>query len=57
MAASTPTYEELRRSLAARKYAPVYLLHGEEGYYTDVLVKEMERIVPEEDKDFNQHIL
>ena len=57
MAASTPTYEELRRSLAARKYAPVYLLHCEEGFYTDVLVKEMERIVPEEDKDFNQHIL
>lgn len=56
-ASSAITYEALRRQLANRQYAPVYLLHGTEGYFIDSLVKEFERIIPEEDKEFNQYTL
>lgn len=37
--------------------APVYLLHGEEGYYIDRLAEEFEALVPEEERDFNLYIL
>ncbi|MCM1354896.1 MAG: DNA polymerase III subunit delta [Staphylococcus sp.] len=58
MASSTPTFSELKRQLAARSsLAPVYLLHGEEGYYIDELVKDFEALVPEEERDFNLYIL
>lgn len=58
MASSTPTYSELRRQLAAKtSLAPVYLLHGEEGYYIDELVKDFEALVPDEERDFNLYVL
>ncbi len=58
MASSTPTYSELRRQLAAKtSLAPVYLLHGEEGYYIDALVKDFEALVPDEERDFNLYVL
>ena len=58
MASSTPTFQELKRRLAARtQLAPVYLLHGEEGYYIDELVKDFEALVPEEERDFNLYVL
>lgn len=58
MASSTPTYSELQRQLAAKtSLAPVYLLHGEEGYYIDELVKDFEALVPEEERDFNLYVL
>lgn len=58
MASSTPTFSELKRQLAARvNLAPVYLLHGEEGYYIDELVKDFENLVPEEERDFNLYVL
>lgn len=58
MASSTPTYSELRRQLAAKtSLAPVYLLHGEEAYYIDELVKDFEALVPEEERDFNLYVL
>lgn len=51
------TFDSVKRRLAAGTYAPVYLLHGEEGYYIDRLVKEFDRVIPEEDKEFNQYVL
>lgn len=58
MASSNPTFSELKRQLAAHvKLAPVYLLHGEEGYYIDELVKDFEALVPEEERDFNLYVL
>ena len=58
MASATPTFSELRRQLAARtSLAPVYLLHGEEGYYIDELVKDFENLIPEEERDFNLYTL
>lgn len=51
------TYPQLLRSLDAGQYAPVYLLHGEEGYFTDELVKRFETLLPEEERDFNLYTL
>lgn len=57
--ASTPTntYESILKSLDQHHYAPVYLLHGEEGYYIDALAKRFEEVLAPDEKDFNQYIL
>lgn len=59
MAPATPSvsFESLRKDLKARKFAPVYLLHGEEGYFIDQLVADFENILPDQEKDFNQYVL
>ena len=49
----TISFAELRTQLKAKKYAPIYILHGEEGYYIDALLEEFINIVPESDRDFN----
>lgn len=50
-------YEQLRRQIASGNFAPVYLLHGEEGYYIDQLVKQLEASVPESDKAFDLYVV
>ena len=57
--AATPslTFESLKSQLAKRQYAPIYLLHGEEGYYIDELVKIFEQILPVEERDFNMYTM
>lgn len=57
MAAAAVTFDELRRDIKKDNLAPVYLLHGKEGYYTDILVKDFENILTPEDKEFNQYVL
>ena len=57
MAAPAVTFESLKSQLAKRQYAPVYLLHGEEGYYIDALVKIFEQILPPEERDFNMYTM
>lgn len=57
MALPAPTFEGIKKSLADKRFAPVYLLHGEEGYFIDELVKEFENILTDDEKIFNQHIL
>lgn len=54
---STITFPQLRRDLRAGKTSPVYLLHGEEGYFIDELVKEFEALVPDDERDFNLYTL
>ncbi len=57
-ATSTVTYDQLLRQVRSRKgLAPVYLLHGEEGYYTDRLVEAFENLLTEEERDFNLYQL
>lgn len=51
--AETATFTSISRDLRARRAAPVYLLHGEEGYYIDMLVKQFEALVPEAERDFD----
>lgn len=57
MAAPAVTFESLKSQLAKRQYAPIYLLHGEEGYYIDALVKIFEQILPPEERDFNMYTM
>ncbi len=57
MAAPAVTYDSLCRQLANRQYSPVYLLHGEEGYYIDELVRRFEQILNEEEREFNLHVV
>lgn len=53
-----PTFESLRKQIrSASGLAPVYLIHGEEGYYIDELLKEFEALIPEEERDFNLYTL
>lgn len=56
-ATPSPTFPALRQQIAKRILAPVYLLHGEEGYYIDRLVEDFENLIPEEDRDFNLYTL
>ncbi len=47
-------YRDLITDIKARKFKPVYLLHGEEAYYIDRLAEFMEdNILPPDQKDFN----
>ncbi|MDE6197419.1 MAG: DNA polymerase III subunit delta [Muribaculaceae bacterium] len=57
MALPAPTFEGIMKSLRQRQYAPVYFLHGEEGYFTDALAREFEKILPEDEKAFNQYVI
>lgn len=52
-ALKTTSFAELRTQLKSRRYAPIYIIHGEEGYYIDELLKEFTEIIPEADRDFN----
>lgn len=57
MASPALTFETLKKQISTGQLSPIYLLHGKEGYFTDALVKEFEKVLPEEDKEFNQYIL
>ncbi len=51
--AESVSFSSIATELSRRQYRPVYLLHGEEGYFIDRLVQMAENIVPEADRDFN----
>ncbi len=53
MAAPAITFESVSRTLRRGETAPVMVFHGEEGYYIDELVKLVEALVPEADRDFS----
>ncbi len=57
MAAPALTYASLRQSIKNRRLAPMYLLHGEEGYYIDELAKLFESLIPEQERDFNLYVM
>jgi DNA polymerase-3 subunit delta len=51
------TFEELNKSIKNRKFSPLYLLHGEEPYYIDLLVDVFaNEILTDVEKEFNQNI-
>lgn len=50
-------YDEIVRQINQRSFAPIYLLHGEEGYFIDSLLDHFEEAVPEADRDFNLYTL
>lgn len=50
--------DALLKEIKAKKFRPVYFLHGEEPYYIDAIVEELEKsVVPESERGFNQFIL
>lgn len=52
------TYDALMRELKEGKFAPVYVLMGEEAYYIDKISDYIaEHALPEEERDFNQEIV
>lgn len=51
------TFSSLAKDIASGRLAPVYLLHGPEGFYVDRLVKMFENVVPEDVRDFNQYVV
>ncbi|MDE7089804.1 MAG: DNA polymerase III subunit delta, partial [Prevotella sp.] len=57
MASAAVTFTDLKSSISRGELAPVYILHGEEGYYIDELAKQFESLVPAEERDFNLYTL
>lgn len=52
------TFEGLYKELKQKKYAPIYLLQGEETFFIDKLVDYMEEsILSDSEKSFNQMIM
>ena len=50
--------QKLLADLKKKIYAPVYFLHGEESYFTDVVVDYIEsKVLSDADKEFNQTVL
>lgn len=56
-AAPAISFDDIRKSLKKGDIAPVYILHGEEGYFIDALTKDFENILPDDEKEFNQYVL
>ncbi len=58
MSKTLDEYKKLMTEVRAGKFHPVYLLHGEEGFFMDRLADEIEeRALQEHERDFNQTIL
>ena len=52
------TFQKALQQLQNKNYSPVYFFQGEEAYFTDVLVNEIEQnVLPEAQQSFNQTIL
>ena len=52
------TFSQIIKDLKAKKYAPIYLLHGEETFYIDKISKFVEEnILTEAEKSFNQLVM
>lgn len=58
-AASTiDDYKKLMAELRSGTFRPVYILHGEEGFFIDRIAEEVERLaLQEHERDFNQTVL
>lgn len=55
---STATFSTIMRDLSAGKYAPVYILMGEESYYIDRISDFIaENALAPEERDFNQTVV
>ena len=51
------TFEAIMNDLSQRKYAPCYLLAGEEPFFIDEVTRCIEQqVLPKEDRDFNQMV-
>jgi len=54
----TPAIDQLLKDIRKNKLAPVYLLHGDEPYYLDLLAEEIEKVaIPPAEKGLNQFVV
>jgi len=52
------TFSEIQKDLKAKKYQPVYFLHGTESYFIDAISSYIEKnVLSEGEKAFNQTVL
>lgn len=51
------SFENIRKAIIEHKPAPLYFLHGEEGFYSDILVDLFDNYLPEDEKAFNYFTL
>ncbi len=57
MAKTSHTYQSILRDLKAKKYAPVYVLYGEEAYFIDKVAHYIEHhVLSEGERGFNQSV-
>lgn len=57
-AAKGPTYNSIMGDLKARRFAPIYILMGEEAYYIDLIADYIaENVLTPEERDFNQTVV
>ncbi len=55
---SVRDFEAIRKDIAARKFAPVYLLMGDEGYFIDELAERLaEDVLSDAEKAFNRIVV
>lgn len=55
---SDEQFHQIMSDISARKFAPVYLLDGEESYYIDKITDALEeKVCAEHERDFNQTIM
>lgn len=55
---SSVTFEAIMRDLKAKKYAPVYVLMGDESYYIDRITDYIaDNVLDPDDRDFNQTVV
>lgn len=55
---SSVTFETIMRDLKAQKYAPVYVLMGDESYYIDRITDYIaDNVLEPDDRDFNQTVV
>ena len=56
-ASATELFLQYEKEIRTGKFAPVYVLYGDETYFIDKVTQLLEqKVVPEESKSFNQHI-
>lgn len=57
-ASTTDEYKKAMLELRSGRFRPVYVLHGEEGFFIDHIAEEVERLaLQDHERDFNQTIL
>ena len=55
---SSVSFETIMRDLKAKKYAPVYVLMGDESYYIDRITDYIaDNVLDPDDRDFNQTVV
>lgn len=56
-ASATELFLQYEKEIRNGKFAPIYVLYGDETYFIDKVTQLLEQnVVPEESKSFNQHI-